>query len=198
MSTETGNSRRSRPFTDNWRVLAGVGALVSILGIIAIFSPFVTGIALSPILGVLLVIGGIGHAVHVFSAEGTRTFVWQALLAVAYAVSGITLIANPIIGLLTLTLLLAVFFVIEGLIEVVMGVRRRPASGWGWLLASGVVGIVAGVLVWIGWPISALWVVGLVFGIKLLSTGATMIVLAMGSRRAARDTRSSGTTSRSA
>ncbi|WP_049913807.1 HdeD family acid-resistance protein [Halococcus saccharolyticus] len=196
MSTET--NRKSPPFTGSWQVLAGVGVLVSVLGIIAIFSPFVTGIALSPILGVLLVIGGISHAVHVFSAEGTRRFIWQALLAVAYVVSGIALIANPILGLLTLTLLLAVFFVIEGLIEIVMGVRLRPASGWGWLLASGVIGIVAGALVWAGWPISALWVVGLVFGIKLLSTGATMIVLAMGSRKATRDTTSSGTTSRSA
>lgn len=196
MSTET--NRKSPPFTGSWQVLAGVGVLVSVLGIIAIFSPFVTGIALSPILGVLLVIGGISHAVHVFFAEGTRRFIWQALLAVAYVVSGIALIANPILGLLTLTLLLAVFFVIEGLIEIVMGVRLRPASGWGWLLASGVIGIVAGALVWAGWPISALWVVGLVFGIKLLSTGATMIVLAMGSRKATRDTTSSGTTSRSA
>ena len=75
-----------------------------------------------------------------------------------------------------------------------MGLRLRPASGWGWMLASGVIGIIAGALVWTGWPITALWVVGLIFGIKLLSTGVALVMVAMGSRKAARDATSPGTT----
>ncbi|WP_241430403.1 HdeD family acid-resistance protein [Halococcus salifodinae] len=198
MSTESKTNENNLPITESWRVLAGIGVLVSVFGIIAIFSPLVSGIALSPILGVLLVAGGIGHSIHVFSAREWKGFIWQALLAVIYIVSGVTLIVNPVIGLLTLTLLLAAFFFVEGAVGIVMALRLRPSSGWGWLLASGVIGVIAGALVWTGWPITALWVVGLVFGIKLLSTGAAMIMLAIGSRKAARDTTSSGSTPRGA
>lgn len=198
MSAETKINGESLPLTENWRVLIVVGVLISIFGLIAVFSPFVTGITLSVILGVLLVAGGIGHGIHVFSAWEWRGSIWQALLAVIYVIGGVTLIVNPMVGLLTLTLLLAVFFFVEGVIGIVMGLRLRPASGWGWMLASGVIGVIAGALVWIGWPITALWVVGLIFGIKLLSTGVAMIMLAMGSHKAARDTVSPDTISRGA
>lgn len=193
-STETKTNGESLPLTESWRVLTIVGALISVFGLIAIFSPFVTGVTLSAILGVLLVAGGIGHGIHVFSARGWKGFIWQALLATTYVIGGVTLIVNPVVGILTLTLLLAVFFFVEGIIGVVMGLRLRPASGWGWMLASGVIGIIAGALVWTGWPITALWVVGLIFGIKLLSTGVALVMVAMGSRKAARDATSPGTT----
>ena len=146
MSAEIEAGGESPSLAGSWRVLAGVGTLIAMLGVVAIFSPFVAGITLSAMLGVLLVVGGIGHGVHVFSARGWSGVVWQTVLAAVYIVGGIALFANPVVGLLTLTLLLAVFFLAEGVVEVVMGLELRPADGWGWMLGSGVVGIAAGAL----------------------------------------------------
>lgn len=197
MNEETNTNAKSLPLTESWRVLAAIGVFISVFGLIAIFSPFVTGISFSVLLGVLLVAGGIGHGIHVFSARGWKGFIWEALLGVVYVIAGVSLIVNPAVGLLTLTLLLAAFFFVEGIIGIAMGLRLRPASGWGWMLASGVIGVVAGALIWAGWPTTALWVVGLVFGIKLLSTGIAMVMLAMGGRRSTHDATSPDTTPRS-
>ena len=196
MSAEIEARGENPSLAGSWRVLAGVGTLIGVLGVIAIFSPFVTGVTLSAMLGVLLVVGGIGHGVHVFSARGWSGVVWQTVLAAVYIVGGIALFANPVVGLLTLTLLLAAFFLAEGVVEVVMALRLRPADSWGWMLGSGVVGVAAGALIWAGWPSTALWAVGLIFGIELLSTGGAMVMLAMGSRKASRETRSLGATPR--
>jgi uncharacterized membrane protein HdeD (DUF308 family) len=196
MSSNIESNQEDVSLATSWRVLAGVGALIAVLGLIAIVSPFVTGVALSVILGVLLVVGGVGHGVHAISARGWRGFVWEALLAALYVVGGVALFVNPVVGLLTLTLILVAFFVAEGVVGVVLGLRLRPAAGWGWMLASGLVGVAAGAVVWLGWPTTALWVVGLVFGIRLLATGSAMVMLAMGSRRVARETRSIGATPR--
>ncbi|EMA36430.1 HdeD family acid-resistance protein [Halococcus hamelinensis] len=196
MSSNIESNQEDASLATSWRVLAGVGALIAVLGLIAIVSPFVTGVALSVILGVLLVVGGVGHGVHAVSARGWRGFVWEALLAALYVVGGVALFVNPVVGLLTLTLVLAAFFVAEGVVGVVLGLRVRPAAGWGWMLTSGLVGVAAGAVVWLGWPTTALWAVGLVFGIRLLATGGAMVMLAMGSRRVARETRSIGATPR--
>jgi uncharacterized membrane protein HdeD (DUF308 family) len=168
----------------SWRYLIGAGIIVAALGVLAIFTPFVTGIALSIMLGALLVVGALVHAAHAFSARGWKGSIWQVVLAVVYALAGISLLANPVVGLATLTVLLIAYFVVEGIVEVVMGLRMRPESRWGWMTASGVISLLLAVLLWTGLPSTALWAVGLLFGVSLLSTGLSMVGIGMAGRKA--------------
>ena len=94
MNEETNTNAKSLPLTESWRVLAAIGVFISVFGLIAIFSPFVTGISFSVLLGVLLVAGGIGHGIHVFSARGWKGFIWEALLGVVYVIAGVSLIVT--------------------------------------------------------------------------------------------------------
>lgn len=183
---------------ESWRYLAAVGGVIAVLGLLAIAFPFVTGLSLSVLFGVLLVVGGIGHIAHAFSARGWTGFLAQVLLAVLYGVGGIALLVNPVVGLATLTLVLAGFFLADGVVEMGMGLRLRPGSGWGWLVASGALAVLIGVLVWVGWPSTAAWALGALFGINLLSTGLSMVLLALGGRRATRDATSPGSSARGA
>ena len=126
MSTEsTQMSAMPNELQKSWRYLMGVGILIGVLGILAILAPFVTGIAITVVLGALLVIGALGHVAHAFSARGWKGSVWQIVLAVVYAFAGISLIANPVIGLTTLTILVIAFFLAEGVVEI-LAAHRGP------------------------------------------------------------------------
>lgn len=147
--------------------------------------PLVTGISLSIGLGALLVIGGLVHVAHAFSGRDWKSFLYQAFLAVVYVVAGIGLLANPVVGLASLTILLATFLAVEGVVEIAMGLRMRSAHpSWGMYAASGVFGLVVAGSIYVGWPTSAAWAVGLLLGVNLFTTGVTMVFVSRAGRRA--------------
>ncbi|WP_238398243.1 HdeD family acid-resistance protein [Halorussus salinus] len=163
------------------------GAIVAVLGVLAILFPFVTGLSLSILLGALLVVGAIVHVGHAFSAGSLWGAVWQVALGVLYGFAGISLMANPVVGLATLTLLVVAFFLVNGAVEVGWALAGRGNDGWLWLLASGVASLLAAVLLWAGFPSTALWAVGLLFGVNLLVTGISLVALGMSNGRTADD-----------
>jgi len=107
-------------------------------------------------------------------------------LGVIAALAGIAVVMHPILGLAFLTLLLATYFVAEGVWKIIASFRYRPNAGWGWLLGSGLLSLVLGWLIWSQWPISGLWAVGVLVGVNLLATGAALVTLAGLSARAPR------------
>ncbi|WP_135364533.1 HdeD family acid-resistance protein [Halosimplex halophilum] len=182
MSTDS-SSAVSADVRRSWRYLMGAGLLITLLGLLAIAAPFVTGVAISILLGALLVVGGLGHAVNAFSAEGATGTVWQVALAALYAAAGISLLVNPVLGLATVTILLIAYFAIEGVIEVAMGLGTRSDPSWPWYVVSGTVSVLLAALLWAGFPSTAAWAVGLLTGIHLLSTGLLLTYVGYAGRR---------------
>lgn len=170
----------------NWGWLLALGILMVILGVLVIGAPGVTGIAVGLLLGWILMIGGIAHGVHAFMAQGWRGFLFELLSGILYLVVGVMLVADPLGGVLALTVLLAVFLVVEGIFKIITALRSRPLNGWIWLLMSGVASVILGGLIWAQWPISGLWAIGLLVGIYLLFSGWSLMMLAFAAR-AARD-----------
>lgn len=170
----------------NWGWLLALGILMVILGVFLIGAPMVATIAVQLFLGWILIIGGIGEGIHAFMVKEWRGFMLELLSAILYVVIGVLLLNNPVEGALALTLVLAIFLVVEGIFKVVMGFQVRGHDGWVWLVASGVLSLILGAMIWSEWPSSALWVIGLLVGIQLLFTGWSLIMLAMAAR-AARD-----------
>jgi uncharacterized membrane protein HdeD (DUF308 family) len=166
----------------NWGWLMAFGILMIILGVLAIGAPMVATIAFQVALGWLLVIGGIAEAIHAFMAQNWRGFLFELLSAILYVVVGVLLLVNPLLGAAALTLLLAVFLVVEGVFKIVMAMRVRDHRGWAWLLASGILSLILGVMIWAQWPASGLWVIGLLVGIQLLFTGWSLVMLALAAR----------------
>ncbi|WP_267643761.1 HdeD family acid-resistance protein [Haloarchaeobius amylolyticus] len=169
----------------DWRPLFLAGIALAIGGILAIAFPFVTSISLSLLFGAVLVIGGLVNVAHSISQMKWTGFVSQALLGVLYTVAGIFLMANPLLGLASLTLLLVGFFLLNGIVEIFLGFKLREEPNWGWVVASGVVSLVLASLVLANFPSSALWAIGLLFGVNLLSTGISFALFAVGARDAA-------------
>ncbi|EMA64898.1 HdeD family acid-resistance protein [Halorubrum kocurii] len=164
------------------RTAAVAGAILAVLGALAMVFPFVTGRSLSVLLGVVLVAGATVHGFHAFSAGGFKHKLGQVILAVLYGGAGIVFILNPVFGLLTLTLLAVGFFLADGIAEIAWGIRSRGQPGAGWLLVSGSISFLLGGLLWLGFPSDAVWAIGVLFGINLVVTGVSVILLGRGSR----------------
>ncbi|WP_336002614.1 HdeD family acid-resistance protein [Halorientalis halophila] len=179
---ESSAERSERSLASNRTTVIVAGALLAALGILAILAPQLTGITLSLVLGALLVISSLAHVAAAFSAKGWHGSVFGVVLAALYGVAGIALLANPVLGLAALTLLLGVYFLADGLVQLVMGLRVRTNDNWGWLLISGVVSVFLSSLILLGFPSSAAWAVGLLFGVNLLTSGVALAMLGTAAR----------------
>jgi uncharacterized membrane protein HdeD (DUF308 family) len=161
-----------------------LGILMVVLGVGAILFPLLTTIAVKIFLGWLFIVGGIGQIIHSFSCQRWRGFFYNLLIGILYVVVGAWLAFFPLTGIIGLTVLLAFAFLIEGGLEVSMGVQHRPEQGWVWIVGSGVISAVAGVLLLLGLPGTAAWAIGLLVGINLISSGWSFISLAAAARGA--------------
>lgn len=153
------------------------GLIIAILGVLAVVFPFVTGLSLAVLLGAVLVIGALVHIAQAFWAGNWESALGQVLLAVLYGVAGIAFMTNPIVGLATLTLLAIGFFLADGIVEIAWGLRSRGQPGSPWLLASGGVSLLLAVLLWLGFPSSAIWAIGVLLGVNLLVTGISIVLV---------------------
>ncbi|WP_408959381.1 HdeD family acid-resistance protein [Natrinema sp. 74] len=167
---------------NEWRTLAIAGVLVGLIGILAVAFPFVTGLSVSLAIGALLVVGGIVHGVHAFTARGWRGSLWQLALAVVSVVAGIAVLAAPAVALLTLTIALVAYLLVDGIAELVLATRMPSSRSRTAVAVSGVVGLVLAALLWVGFPATAAWAIGLLVGVNLLVTGLSMVSVAMAAR----------------
>jgi uncharacterized membrane protein HdeD (DUF308 family) len=159
------------------------GALLVAAGVLAIIYPIISSVAVIILLGWLLIISGVAQGISLLGARHVPHF-WLQLVSVILAfLIGFLFLRDPAQGLLTVTLLLIVFFMIEGISKIVFALTIRPFPHWGWVLASGLVGIVLSLVLWASLPVTALWLVGLLLGIQLISVGGALAHLAWQVRR---------------
>jgi uncharacterized membrane protein HdeD (DUF308 family) len=158
--------------------------ILIILGVLAITLPMAMSVGVVRIIAWLLIVDGIVQFVYAFQTSGVGRTSWKVLVAILYFGGGIYLLARPLVGLAGLTLLLAVFFLAEGLMDLFAYV---VASGWArspWLLLHGIVTLVLGLMIWRRWPLSSFWVIGTFVGISMVLTGVTRLMMALETRRA--------------
>ncbi len=175
MTPETAAMQASISENKGWFYFLGI--LLIILGIAAVAFPFITTIAAKVFLGWLFLIAGILQIVHAFSTRSWSEFFLDALIGVLYVAVGGWLAFFPLTGIITLTLLLAIMFIIHGVLEGVISFRIRPHAGWIWMLLAGIVAVVVGVLLIMKLPSSATWAIGLLVGINLIVSGVAFLFL---------------------
>jgi uncharacterized membrane protein HdeD (DUF308 family) len=171
----------------HWRAFLIEGILLAILGLAAIVLPPLASLAVTIFLGWMFLISGIAGLALTFWARGMPGFWWSLLSAVLAIAAGIILLAQPVQGIFTLTIVVGVYFLAEGVATIMYALehRRELSERWSWLLVSGVVDIVIAGIIISGLPGSALWAIGLLVGINLLFGGITLIGMALAARKAA-------------
>lgn len=168
-----GNERQSAIEKLHW-----LGIVLIALGVAAVLTPAVAGSALVIVIGFILLIAGIVPIVRELKAEASMEKAIGLTLGTITALTGIAVIGHPLFGLAFLTLLLVIYFVVEGVSKIVASFRYKSATGWKWLLASGALSLILGLFIWSQWPVSGMWAVGVLVGVNLLGTGLALVTLA--------------------
>jgi uncharacterized membrane protein HdeD (DUF308 family) len=172
---------------DHWRAFLIEGVILVILGMAAIALPPIAGLATALVLGWLFLLGGIVGLIATFNQKNAPGF-WWALLSAAIAVlAGGVLLSNPAAGVATLTSVLIAFFVLDGVLIIVMAFEhRRELSGrWEWMMLGGVMDLILAAIVIAGLPGTLAWALGLLVGIDLMFGGFSLIALALSARNLA-------------
>jgi uncharacterized membrane protein HdeD (DUF308 family) len=169
---------------EHWVLFLVEGIVLVVLGLIAIVVPPIATLAVEILVGWLFLISGILGLITTFWMRGAPGFWWSLLSAVLGIGAGIVLLAWPLSGVLSLTLILIVFFTIEGVASIMYALEhKRELSGrWGWMLASGVVDLILAAIILIGLPGTAAWAIGLLVGINMIFGGSALIAMALHAR----------------
>jgi len=173
--------------TDVFKEAAGMSigwAIVMIvLGVVAMLMPFTTGIAVSVFVGWIIVFGGVAYVAYAFAAQGAGAFLWRLLVGLVYIVGGGYLAFHPGLALESLTLVVAVIFLIEGATEFVLFFQFRALPGSGWLLFDGILTVLLAYLILHPWPSSSTWAIGTLLGINLIVSGFTRLMYSVEARK---------------
>jgi uncharacterized membrane protein HdeD (DUF308 family) len=149
-------------------------AVFMILGLTAIAIPGLFTLSVELILGIVILLGGIYQLYRMWHQRHTERF-WPALFSAAINIAlGLVFLFKPLAGIISLTILLIAYFFASGVIQLIWTWQLRHVPQWGWLLLSGMLSILMGVLLVSGWPGSIIWSIGLLFGINLLFNGMAL------------------------
>jgi len=182
MSTILPSSSTLPVRSTNWAIFLSV--LLILAGLCAILVPPASGLAVTLIFGWVMIFSAVTHFVFAFKTHTTGGVIWQLLVGAVYLFTGVYLILHPLAALIALTLILAIYIFIEGVIETILSFQLRPRHGANWLLVDGIVTLILAIMIWRSWPASTVWVIGTLVGISMIFSGFSRLMLALAARRA--------------
>jgi uncharacterized membrane protein HdeD (DUF308 family) len=173
---------------EHWVLFLVEGIILVILGLAAIAIPSIATLAVEILVGWLFLISGIAGWITTFWMGRVPGFWWSLVSAILGIAAGIMLLLRPLSGVLSLTLVLIVFFVIEGVASMMFALEhKRELSGRsGWMLASGIIDLILAAIIFAGLPGTAAWAIGLVVGINMVFGGLALIAMALHAREIVR------------
>lgn len=160
----------------------GLSVLLIVAGTLAILVPSASGIAVTILVGWLLVFSGCAHLAYGWHNRGSWPL-WGILLGILYIAAGGYILLHPLAGLDSLTIVLAAYLLVEAILEFILSFQLRPAPGSGWLLLDGIITLVLAIMIWRTWPASTLWVIGTLVGISMLFSGVARLMISLAARR---------------
>ena len=164
-----------------WSIALSILMLAA--GVLAIVMPPVAGIAVLAIVAWLLMFSGAAHLIFAWHTRTAGGMLWELLLGILYIFVGVYALLHPAAGLASLTLFLAAYLLVEGVLELILSFRLRPMPGSSWLLLDGIITLILAILIWRSWPSSTEWVIGTLVGISMIFSGTARLSLSLAARR---------------
>lgn len=165
----------------SWAMVWAV--LIILAGVVMLCLPFAAGLGIAVVVGWLLVIAGIFHVIDAFHAKGAGSIIWRLLVGAIYIIGGFDIAIHPAFGLVTLTLVLGIILIIQGVIGIIAFFNHRGLPGGGWLLVNAIIALAFGLFIWWDGARAAVWVIGTVVGVSLIFNGITRLMVLSAVRR---------------
>ncbi|WP_419420668.1 HdeD family acid-resistance protein [Legionella sp. D16C41] len=166
----------------HWGWLLALGILFIILGTLALGMLVLVTLASILVIGAILIIAGIIQLIDAFKSKGWKAIIWHILIAILYIWAGILIVYDPILASTILTAMLAWVLIAIGFIRFMMAFTLKKTKGWFWLILAGIASIIMGIIILSSWPVSGLWVIGLLIAIEILISGWSYVFLALALR----------------
>jgi len=166
-----------------WGWFLVLGILLVILGFVAAMYVLTATLASVLVVGIMMLIGGVGMLIHAWSLKGVGGFLMWSLSGLLYLAAGFVAFYDPLAGAAILTMLLGATLIGSGVFRLWAWSQNRGQPGGGWLALSGVISVLAGVLIAMGWPANSVWVLGMLLSIDLVFQGAMLIMLGLALRQ---------------
>ncbi len=167
----------------NWCWLLALGILLLILGIVGLGMTVGLTVVSMYFFGILLIIAGVSQILDTFYCKEWKGVLWHAFIATLYILAGVMVIHDPVLTSTMITAFIASVLIVIGISRFMMAIALRHQRGFGWLLLAGLISTLLGILIFMQWPMSGLWVIGLFIAIELIVDGWTYIFLALSMRR---------------
>ena len=171
------------PLHGKWGWIVALGVIYLVTGIIALGSVVMATVVSVFVVGVMMLIAGIAEVIHAFQIRTWGKFLLWALLGVLYIIAGFVTFQNPLLAASVLTLILGAALIASGIMRIILALSMKSQTPWGWVLLSGCVTLLLGVLILAQWPISSLFILGTLLAIDLIFAGAGWIGLGLSLRR---------------
>lgn len=166
---------------NNWGWFLALGVLLVVLGAAVISSSYYATVFSMILLGAFLIAGGVIQFIQAFMARKWSGLLLSVALGVLYLIIGFFCLRQPAAAAISITLLIAAFCFIAGLFRMLAALLIR-FDQWGWVFFNGLITFILGAMIYSGWPLSGLWVIGLFIGIDMILSGWSWIVLALTAR----------------
>jgi len=160
------------------------GVLLIVFGMVAVGSPLLAAVAVNALVAWLIILAGVVHLMLAFRVHQAGSVIWKVLVGIAYLCFGGYLITHPVLGVASLTLLLASLFLIEGILNIVLYVKMRPIHGSSWMLVDGIVTLLLGLMIYLQWPSSSAWAIGTLVGVSMIFSGVARVMMSLAVRKA--------------
>src|SRR3954452_17585947 len=171
------------PLRVKWGWIVALGVVYLVTGLIALGSVMMATVASILVVGVMMIVAGVAEVINAFQVKGWGKFLLWLLLGALYIIAGFVTFENPLLAAALLTLVLGASLVASGIMRIILALSMKSETPWIWVVLSGVITLLLGLLILARWPVSSLYILGLFLGIDLIMAGAGWIGLGLGLRR---------------
>jgi uncharacterized membrane protein HdeD (DUF308 family) len=172
------------PLRSKWGWIVALGVVYVVAGVIALGSVVMATIATVWLVGIMMLLAGVFEVINAFQIKTWGRFLFWLALGILYIIAGFVAFDNPLLTAVWLTLILGAALVASGIVRIFLGFNMQGGTPWGWVVASGVITLLLGIIILIHWPVSSLYVLGIFLGVDLVFAGASWIGLGLGLRNA--------------
>ena len=169
---------------DNAGLTVTAGAVMIVAGLLAMAAPAVAGLSITIMVGVTLAISGISQCFLAFKAGAFGKALVIFAVGALMACAGFYMVGQPVAGLASITLLLMGYLIASGVLEIGVAFQLRPSAGWGLELTNGIITLLLGIMLWRQFPLSGVWAVGVLFGIKMIFSGWALVFIGRAVKKA--------------
>jgi uncharacterized membrane protein HdeD (DUF308 family) len=171
------------PLRAKWGWIVALGVVYLLAGFVALGSVVMATVASVFVVGVMMIVAGVAEVFSAFQIKSWGKFLLWVLLGVLYILAGFVTFENPLLAAALLTLILGASLVASGIMRIILAFSMKQETPWIWILLSGAITLLLGLLILAHWPVSSLYILGLFLGIDLVMAGAGWIGLGFGLHR---------------